>query len=98
MKPSHEHNISDLVDFVLKRIGYSEIAVSSQVEVAYRKTVGEMINKFTYSCKYESQTRVLYCHIASPALRQELTMRTSKLVEAINRQLGRAEVQHILFK
>lgn len=97
-KKSHEHNISDLVDTALRRIGCGDIAVSGQVEMAYRHIVGDMINKLTYSCKYEPQTRVLYCSLASPALRQELTMHASSLVKSINDKLGRAEVRYILFK
>jgi hypothetical protein len=97
-KDSHEHTISDLVDATLKRLGYGDVALCGDVETAYRKIVGDMINKLTYSCNYEPRTRVLYCKLASPALRQELTMHSDSLITSINNLLGRAEVRHILFK
>ncbi len=94
----NEYSIAELVDMALKRVGQGDVAVSEQVESAYRRTVGEMIVKLTYRCTYEPATRVLYCDMASPALRQELRMRSVGLLQAINSAIGRNEVRYIVFR
>ncbi|MDY5969566.1 MAG: DciA family protein [Bacteroidales bacterium] len=98
MSNRNEHRLSDLIDAALRRYSFSDTVVCGQVEGAYRKVVGEMINKLTYRCDYVPQTRVLYVKMASPALRNEMTMHASGLVESINKTVGRAEVRHVVFR
>ncbi len=97
-KKKNEYSISELVDMALQRVGQGDVAVSEQVESAYRRLVGEMIVKLTYRCTYEPKTHVLYCDLASPALRQELRMRATGLIQAINSAIGRNEVHYIVFR
>lgn len=98
MSKGNEHSISDLIDAALQRYSFSDTIVAGQVEGAYRKVVGEMINKLTYRCEYVPQTRVLYVKMASPALRSEMAMHASGLVENINKAVGRNEVRHVVFR
>lgn len=95
---SNEHNLADLINAALTRSGLGDVATASDVERAYRNVVGEMITRLTYSARYEPQTHVLYCNLASPALRNELTMHAGGLLKSINDSLGRQEVRHIVFR
>lgn len=96
---SNEHNnIADLINAALTNVGLEDVATASDVERAYHDVVGEMIVRLTYRTRYESQTHVLYCNLASPALRNELSIHASGLLKSINDKLGKTEVKHIVFR
>ncbi len=96
---SNEHNdIAELINIALINAGLEDVATSTDVEKAYRDIVGEMIAKLTYSVRYEQQTHVLYCNLASPALRNELSMHATGLQKSINEKVGKAVVSRIVFR
>lgn len=89
---SHEYTIKDLIDAALRRYNFDESIASNRVEQAYREVVGEFIVKLTRSVVYDAATHTLKVVLASPALKHELTYKTSDLIEAINKKIGRDEV------
>lgn len=93
----HQYGLKNLVDLALRRMNFDSSITKNQVETAYRKVVGEFINKLTRTVSYDVRSKTLKVNIASPALKSELTLRHTELLNAINGQLGTNAVQNILF-
>lgn len=80
---------------------YSRLHVDEAVDgvvatEAYKKIVGDLINKLTTSIKYKD--RRLYVTLASAALRNELSYKRQSLTEKINEAIGRPLVSDIIFR
>ena len=93
---SHEYTIKDLIDAALRKYNFDESITSGHVEQAYKEVVGEFIVQLTRSVKYEASSRTLKVVLSSPALKNELTYKTSDLISAINKKLGKNEVVKLL--
>lgn len=92
----HEYTIKDLIDAALRRYNFDESISQGKVEQAYRDVVGEFIVKLTRSVKYEPATHTLKVVLSVPALKNELTYKTTDLIAAINRKLDSNEVWKLL--
>ena len=89
---SHEYTIKDLIDVALRRYNFDESIEREKVEQAYRDVVGEFIVKLTRSVKYEPSTHTLKVVLSVPALKNELSYKTTDLISAINKKLDSNEV------
>ena len=81
----------------LKAYHLDDTIAKSQVEEAYRQTVGELIVKLTRSVHYNIERSTLYITLASPALKHELTLKTTDLLNAINAKLPKSVVKKIVY-
>ena len=93
----HEYTIGDLIEAALRRYNFDESITREQVEQAYRDVVGEFIVKLTRSVRYHGGSRTLYVSLSAPALRQELSYKTTDLLNAINNKLHSQVVEKIVF-
>ncbi len=93
---NHEYTIKDLIDAALKRYNFDESIVRGHVEQAYKEVVGEFIVQLTRSVRYDAGSHTLKVVLSSPALKNELTYKTSDLITAINKKLGSNEVVKLL--
>ncbi len=96
-KTPHEYTIGDLIEVALRRYNFNESVTREQVEKAYRNVVGDFIVRLTRSVHYDVHTRTLRVALAAPALRQELSYKTSDLLSAINDRLRSQMVERIVF-
>ncbi len=94
---SHEYNLKPLLDAILKRCNMTDYATREQVTAAYNEVVGPFLVQLTRSLNYQYESHTLVVSLASPALRQELTYKTSDLIAAINKKLNKREVWKIIF-
>ncbi len=92
----HEFVLKDLIDKALRSFNFDESIVVDRVTNAYRDAVGPFLTKLTRAVHYEVSTHTLKVTLASPALKNELTYKTTDLIEAINSRIGRAEVKRIV--
>ena len=92
---SHEYTIKDLIDAALRKYNFDDSITRGQVEQAYRDVVGEFIVKLTRDVHYDPASHTLRVTLSVPALKNELTYKTTDLIEAINNKLGRKEVQKL---
>lgn len=90
-----EQPVSDLLKVVFRRLEMTDAVNDFEVKDAYRSIVGDLINKLTWSLRYEN--RVLYVKVASAALRQELSYKKYDLTKRINDQLGRNALDNVIF-
>jgi len=66
-----------------------------QVQAAWRKVLGPLMSQYSSRERFADGT--LFITITSPALRQELFMNRSSVIEKINAELGSALVKEIVF-
>ena len=94
----HEFTLKDLLVDALKKYNFDSSIVKMQVEQAYKEVVGEFIVKLTRSIVFDDNSRTLIVCLASPALRQELSYKTTDLLKAINSKLQGTVVNKIVLK
>ncbi len=93
---NHEHTLKDLIDAALRKYNFDDSIMVERVEQAYRETVGEFIVMLTRAVNYDVHSHALKVTLSSPALKNELSYKTTDLVNAINKRLGRDEVRKIV--
>lgn len=88
-----------LKDYMLrffKQLDMTDLATEVEVEHTYRRLVGTTISNHTVALRYHAGT--LYLTIITAALRQELNMRRTSLMQRINEELGKTAVKRIVVK
>ena len=92
---SHEYTIKDLIDAALRKYNFDDSISRNRVEEAYRDVVGPFIVQLTRSVSYHASTHTLKVVLSVPALKNELTYKTTDLINAINQKLGHEEVKDL---
>ena len=87
-------NISKVLNDVLAqkqfRIGIDNLRVPE----AWVKTMGKNIQKYTYTVKYKKG--VLFIKLKSSVLKEELTFEKRKVINLINKELGKEYVKDLV--
>ena len=87
-------NISKVLNDVLAqkqfRIGIDNL----RVQEAWVKTMGKNIKKYTYTVKYKKG--VLFIKLKSSVLKEELTFEKRKVINLINKELGKEYVKDLV--
>jgi predicted nucleic acid-binding Zn ribbon protein len=99
----HPENISDLLNVVLRNQGLETPLQQRRLVNAWNEVISEkfdteisqLIIESTESKDIRNQT--LWVKILSPAIRQELQMRTSDLVATLNNKAGSYLISNIKF-
>ena len=99
----HPENISDLLNVVLRNQGLETPLQQRRLINAWNEVISEkfdteisqLIIESTESKDIRNQT--LWVKILSPAIRQELQMRTSDLVATLNNKAGSYLISNIKF-
>lgn len=89
----HEYGVAELLEVVYDYYDLRPILDENAVKKAYEEIAGELISKLTTSISFAGGVMTL--RISSAALRQEITMRRSNLMEKINEKIGRELVKEI---
>ena len=88
--------MKELIDAALKRYNFTSSITREEVEQAYRLVVGEFIVKLTRSVHYDTRSHTLRVELSAAALKNELSYKTTDLVNAINKKLGNDEVVKLI--
>lgn len=96
MQVSDEVNMKDVLQLVLKKYGLEEKYVSVRIKEAWRALFG---NAIANQCDvFYFKNGELTVRIQSAALRYDLSMSKSLLIERINQELGNNFIQIIHLK
>ena len=79
-------SISDLLNMYLRREGLETPLLQRRAIDAWEKVVGAGVARYTGEKFIKNQT--LFVKITNPALRQDLSMMRSKLVQRLNAEVG----------
>ncbi len=90
------YTLQDVLSEVYRNLDLEDKVGIYEIKQAYREVMGSLVVKMTISLKVEGKT--LNVKLASPALRQELSMRKTNLVAQINNKLAsKAVIEEINF-
>lgn len=79
-------SISDLLNMYLRREGLETPLLQKRAIDAWDNIMGAMITRYTGEKFIKNQT--LYVKITNPALRQDLSMMRTRIVQRINQAVG----------
>ena len=88
-------NISKVLEDVISQKHFKVGIDNLRVQEAWVKTMGENIQKYTYSVKYKKG--ILYIKLKSSVLKEELIFETNKVITLINKKLGKEYVKELVF-
>lgn len=90
------YTLQDVLSEVYRNLDLEEKVGIYEIKQAYREVMGSLVVKMTLSLTVEGKT--LNVKLASPALRQELSMRKTNLIAQINNKLAsKAVIEEINF-
>ena len=89
-------DLKDLLGDALQRCNLTDTVTRGNVEDAYRQVVGDLIVKMTRQVQYDVQSGMLFIKLASPALKHEISLKSTSLIAAINDRLPRAVVRKLV--
>ena len=79
-------SINDLLNMYLRHEGLETPSLKKRAIDAWDNLMGEMITRYTGEKFIKNQT--LYVKIINPALRQDLSMMKTRIVQRINQAVG----------
>jgi len=88
-------NINDLVNLFLRQNGLEMPLLQKRLIDAWGKVAGKVIDRYTEE-KYISH-QVLFVKISRPALRSDLSMMRTELVNRLNQEVGARIIIDIRF-
>ena len=96
MKRTQAKTIGQIVDDFLKQEQLDTQLDEYRACALWPEIMGQGVNRYT--TRRHVNCGIMTVHIASAPLRNELTMMRSRIVEEINRVLGREVIKDIIFK
>lgn len=95
-KGDYSHNLKDVLDELIKTYRWGGKIGEIRIIETWNKVVGPMISKHTD--KIQLKGKILYVSLDSSALRNELMMARSKIVDSINKEIGSKILEDIVFR
>ena len=87
-------NISKVLEDVISQKHFKVGIDNLRVQEAWVNTMGENIQKYTYSVKFKRG--VLYIKLKSSVLKEELIFEKNKVITLINKELGKEYVKELV--
>ena len=87
-------NISKVLEDVISQTHFKVGIDNLRVQEAWVKTMGENIQKYTYSVKFKRG--ILYIKLKSSVLKEELIFEKNKVIKLINQELGKEYVKELV--
>ncbi len=96
MKKSNASSIGDLIRKYLRYEGLETPLNEKRLIQAWGELLGPSIASYTRSLYIKNQ--ILYVHLSSAPLRQELMMGRERLVKSLNEHVGATVITNIIFR
>lgn len=96
MKDNHDHTLKDVFKDLVKSYKWEDKLDEVKLIKSWEKIVGKMISDHT--TKMTVKNRVLYINLDSSVIRNELMMARSKIVEAINNEMGSKVIETLVLR
>ena len=87
-------NISKVLEDVISQKHFKVGIDNLRGQEAWVKTMGDNIQKYTYSVKFKKG--ILYIKLKSSVLKEELIFEKNKVIELINKELGKEYVKELV--
>ena len=96
MKRDNTEQVGDVIRRLLRQEGLETPLNEYRLVDAWKDVVGETISRYTTNLYIKNQ--VLYVHLSSSVLRQELMMSRQLLVRNLNAQVGSQVIVNIIVR
>lgn len=96
MKNDYSHSLQDVINQLIKAYRWSGKIDEQKIIDSWKAVVGNMIDSHT--TKLQVKEKTLFVSLDSSALRSELMMARSKIVDSLNKEAGSKIVNDIVFR
>ena len=96
MRRNDAEQIGDMIRKFFRQNGLESLLNEYRLVQAWRDVVGPVITRYTSNLYIKNQ--ILYVHLTSSVLRQELMMGRELLVRNLNEQVGAQVIVNIIFR
>ena len=96
MRRNNAEHIGDVIRFFLRQQGLESPLNEYRLVQAWSDVVGPAMSRYTSNLYIKNQ--ILYVHLTSSVLRQELMMGRDLLVRNLNQQVGAQVIVNIIFR
>ena len=96
MKRNNTEQVGDVIRRLLRQEGMETPLNEYRLIDAWKDVVGVAIARYTTNLYIKNQ--VLYVHLSSSVLRQELAMSRTLLIRSLNAQVGSQVIVNIIFR
>ncbi|MBN2639712.1 MAG: DUF721 domain-containing protein [Bacteroidales bacterium] len=96
MKRNNEFTLKEVLQELLKVYRIEDKLMEAKLIDSWEKTVGGIFARHTQHLQIKN--RILFVSLDSAPLRSELAMARSKLVEMLNREVGKKVIDDIVFR
>ena len=96
MKRNDAQQIGDMIRRFFRQNGLESPLNEYRLVHAWNDVVGPVISRYTTNLYFKNQ--ILYVHLSSSVLREELMMGRDMLVRNLNQQVGAQVIVNIIFR
>jgi len=96
MKRDNDYTLREVLEELLKAYRWEEKLDVVKLRETWEKIVGRIIARHTNHI--DVRNRILYVKIDSSVIRSELLMARSKVVEAVNREMGYSMIDELILR
>lgn len=96
MKKDYDHTLKEVMEELLKAYKWEEKLDVVKLKKSWDSIVGKIIAKHT--THLDVRNRVLYVKLDSSVIRNELLLARSKIVDAINKEMGYKMVDELALR
>ena len=96
MKRNYAQQIGDMIRRFFRQNGLESPLNEYRLVHAWNDVVGPVISRYTTNLYIKNQ--ILYVHLSSSVLREELMMGRDMLVRNLNQQVGAQVIVNIIFR
>ena len=96
MRRNEAEQIGEMIRKFFRHNGLESPLNEYRLVQAWREVVGPAISRYTSNLYIKNQ--ILYVHLTSSVLRQELMMGREMLVRSLNQQVGAQVIVNIIFR
>ena len=96
MKRNDAQQIGDMIRRFFRQNGLESPLNEYRLVHAWNDVVGPVISRYTTNLYIKNQ--ILYVHLSSSVLREELMMGRDRLVRNLNQQVGAQVIVNIIFR
>jgi predicted nucleic acid-binding Zn ribbon protein len=96
MRRSNDQKLSEVIRELLKAYRLDNKLNEVRLIKSWDEVVGKMISKHTKNLYIKRRT--LFVTLDSPALKNELSFARTKIIEALNKEVGEEVIEEIVFR
>ena len=96
MKRRNEYSLKEVIEELVKAYRMEDKLDETRLINSWDKVVGAIFAKHTEHLSVKN--KILYVKLDSAVLRSELVMARSKLVEMLNKEMGKKVIEDIVFR